>query len=764
MSDSFYSSIEPISDFIEPFKRKSKIHYGFQGYFTTQPFNVVSEYINHFSQKGDLIVDPFGGSGVTAVEALKSGRKTFISDLNPFAIFISRAKCNIVDIEKLIQLFDKIVLKSKKEFNEIEKLNEKELENLGIPYWYPQNVKLPSNADTDFLDQIFTKKQLYGHSLINDLIEKLPNSPEKDILKIIFCGALSKANKCYDLPDDGRSVNAGQFTIFSKGRYWIPKVPVDISPIEAFENRGARVIEAKKETNYYLDKQVVKNFRAEICSATDLSKFLKDKSVDYIYTDPPYGGHITYLDLSIVYNSWLQFKVSDSMREQEAIEGGELKQSRSKYFDLLGQSFEEMARILKPNRWCSLVFHHKEPSLWTNIVETAKEVGFEFRNTVVQHTKLPSWHKIDVPQSVMSCQMIINFQRKNTPKNFYVNKNLTLDQLILNVAEREIIKRTGANLEEIINALVPELFMHNIVDNSSQTKTDYIRKLLVSEFEYSSESLLYHIKHDKIRTIGSYIPMEEKIKMYLVSFLKRKGKAEIDDIISHVFPYLVNGRSPSNQEILNELEKIANLEGKYWVFKNSTFQKSINFEERTSEVHEDPEIPIISEHNQMIYMLAVLGRTYKMGIKIGNQEQRVSSLKQENTVSNFNYPGLGTKQMSYINNIDCLWVHKKTNTPLFAFEVEHSTEIDSAFERFIAILKAESDIGQQRRLILVISQKNRRKFEKKMKESSYIGSPHFLNNKIRYMFEETLSKEFNKLLKEKDFTMFMGLLSEPQLG
>jgi hypothetical protein len=43
MEKNNYSEIKPIQDFIEPFKRKSRIHYGFQGYFTTQPYNVVSE-------------------------------------------------------------------------------------------------------------------------------------------------------------------------------------------------------------------------------------------------------------------------------------------------------------------------------------------------------------------------------------------------------------------------------------------------------------------------------------------------------------------------------------------------------------------------------------------------------------------------------------------------------------------------------------------------------------------------------------------------
>lgn len=761
MASSPYSLIEPISERIEPFKRKSKIHYGFQGYFTTQPFNVVAAYIDHFSNPKDLVIDPFCGSGVTAVESLKLGRRSFVSDLNPFAVFITKAKCEYADVIKLYSMFEKIIKSVEKECLEVEGLKEDELLNLDIPYWYPKNVLLPSSADVKYLDEIFTKKQLYQLSLIKNKIDSIKDSPEKNVLNIIFCGAL-KANKCYDLPDDGRGISGGQFTIFSTGRYRIPKKMVDISAFELFSSRGLRIIDAKKETNKYITPDSVKGFNAKICSATDLRKYLKDKSVDYIYTDPPYGGHITYLDLSIVYNEWLQLSVTKEMKEQEAIEGGQLKNSRTKYFDLLRGSFEEMARVLKPERWCSLVFHHKEPSLWTNIVETAREVGFEFKNTVVQDTKLPSWHKIDVPQSVMSHQMIINFLRKDSPSFITINKDLTLDKLIYDVAEREIIKRHGATLEEIINALIPELFIYNVGHDASNTKTDYIKSILKKEFIYNTATHVYQIDYEKNKTIGSYIPMQQKIKMYLRSFMKSKGKAKFDDIIATILPKLINGRTPDKQEILNELIQLAKFDGTDWVFVEREFQQELNF---STDYDINQSIPELSEHDQIIYRLSVLGITYNLLPKVGNKEKRDNrELKEINQIENLKYPSLKPKQLSYINNIDCLWIAPDKKTPIFAFEVEHSTTIDTAFERFIHLMKVDNDISQFRRLVLVISKKNRKQFDTKIKQSSFIGSPHFINNKVRYIFEETLIDNFEMLKAEGDFIKFEGLLSSPDLG
>jgi predicted methyltransferase len=59
-------------------------------FWARKPHNVVGEYIEHYSKKGEIVLDPFVGSGVTAIEALKRGRKAIATDLDPMATFITR--------------------------------------------------------------------------------------------------------------------------------------------------------------------------------------------------------------------------------------------------------------------------------------------------------------------------------------------------------------------------------------------------------------------------------------------------------------------------------------------------------------------------------------------------------------------------------------------------------------------------------------------------------------------------------------------------
>ncbi|MFM9157228.1 MAG: DNA methyltransferase, partial [Dolichospermum sp.] len=79
---SFDYNTRPLLEEILVKKRAARRHFGVHGYFTKQAWNVVAEYIKNFSQPGDLILDPFGGSGVTAIEALMNNRKAISIDIN----------------------------------------------------------------------------------------------------------------------------------------------------------------------------------------------------------------------------------------------------------------------------------------------------------------------------------------------------------------------------------------------------------------------------------------------------------------------------------------------------------------------------------------------------------------------------------------------------------------------------------------------------------------------------------------------------------
>lgn len=163
---------EPLVKIVVPRKQASQVHARTHPYFTRRAWNVIQEYITYYSNPGDVVCDPFGGSGVTTIEALVLGRKGIYFDINPIAAFMSRVLALApIDLAVLAEEFNVIAEKCKPQINEAYST---QLFSRQLEYWYPQNIKMPLDADVDFLDQLFSQRQLFCLSLLHE-IEKVKN-------------------------------------------------------------------------------------------------------------------------------------------------------------------------------------------------------------------------------------------------------------------------------------------------------------------------------------------------------------------------------------------------------------------------------------------------------------------------------------------------------------------------------------------------------------------------------------------------------------
>src|SRR5216684_3072923 len=117
------ANIQLILSAIPAARQEDARHYGVHPYFTRRPANVVREYLERYSLVGDTVLDPFGGTGVTAIEAFLLGRNAIQNDLNPFANFIARniADTSLESLAPLKQAFEKVEKACTQDLAEIEK-------------------------------------------------------------------------------------------------------------------------------------------------------------------------------------------------------------------------------------------------------------------------------------------------------------------------------------------------------------------------------------------------------------------------------------------------------------------------------------------------------------------------------------------------------------------------------------------------------------------------------------------------------------------
>ena len=98
---------------VEPIKSgvKASPHtpvYKMHRYFARRPYNVFRHLIEHYTNEGDIILDPFCGGGVTVVEGLRLKRKVIGVDINPMATFITRMEVTPVDLDALEEAFKQV--------------------------------------------------------------------------------------------------------------------------------------------------------------------------------------------------------------------------------------------------------------------------------------------------------------------------------------------------------------------------------------------------------------------------------------------------------------------------------------------------------------------------------------------------------------------------------------------------------------------------------------------------------------------------------
>jgi len=80
--------------------------YQMHRYFARRPWNVFEHIIQHYTEAGDLILDPFCGGGVTVYEGLRLRRKVIGVDLNPLATWITKMQVAPINLKAFEIAYD----------------------------------------------------------------------------------------------------------------------------------------------------------------------------------------------------------------------------------------------------------------------------------------------------------------------------------------------------------------------------------------------------------------------------------------------------------------------------------------------------------------------------------------------------------------------------------------------------------------------------------------------------------------------------------
>ncbi len=141
---------------------------------------------------------------------------------------------------------------------------------------------------------------------------------------------------------------------------------------------------------------------------------LPDNSIDYIFTDPPFGDNFPYAELNFLVESWHGVRTD---ADPEAIVD-RTKQNRSAqkglldYKGLMQRSFVEFCRVLKPGRWMTVVFHNSKNAVWNVIQEGMLAAGFVVADVRTLDKKQGSFKQVTAAGTVKQ-DLVISAYKPN---------------------------------------------------------------------------------------------------------------------------------------------------------------------------------------------------------------------------------------------------------------------------------------------------------------------------------------------------------------
>lgn len=177
----------------------------------------------------------------------------------------------------------------------------------------------------------------------------------------------------------------GPFISNISGFLHFPSISFIRNPISALRLRIESILSSEELKNEAWGESTFVSCQ----SATDLRQ-IENNSIDYVFIDPPFGQNLMYSELNFFWECALQVRTNAS---QEAIINKTQKKDLRDYQLLMGKSFKEIYRIIKPGRWVTVEFHNSKNSVWTAIQEAMEQSGFIVADVRILDKKLGSYNQ-----------------------------------------------------------------------------------------------------------------------------------------------------------------------------------------------------------------------------------------------------------------------------------------------------------------------------------------------------------------------------------
>ena len=393
--------------------------YAFHKYWGKKPAEPMHYLIEHLCPEGGLVVDPFLGSGISALEAVQLHRRFVGVDINPAAVRLTRLLVSppsahavqeaLTHVGKLVKdtilesyttaqkrpathfvwrkgVMEKVWRTNGENRNRLELPPDKhdialaesfasyQLQRLRAPRFFTNSRINSFPAMT--LKELFTGRALRNIELLLAAIDDLPAAIQESLLLSLTAAVGQMSKMVFAITGRGKTtgvsserMEVGSWVI----GYWRPEQHFEVNVWTCFERRVQKLIKAVSES-----ESVHLTFRSGTLSEVSsgdadyailngdcLGKLLElpDNSVDLVITDPPHGDRIPYLELSEIWNVILgeeppfEAEIVVSNAKERSKKSPDYNQAMSKFLEIT-------SRKLRASGCLVLFFNARTEKSW----------------------------------------------------------------------------------------------------------------------------------------------------------------------------------------------------------------------------------------------------------------------------------------------------------------------------------------------------------------------------------------------------------------
>ena len=406
---------------------------GFHKYWGKKPTESLSYLIENCTEKGDIVLDPFLGSGLVARECLERNRQFIGIDINPFSIEHTSFLLNLPSNQEFYRALIEI------EQNVAEKINSSYKTTGGrtashylwenneiISVWIKpetgrNRIEIePSSKDTESfmsyqeyqpkyfrnltfftnsrinvkpsmsIHDVFTGRALRNIDLILESISKYPSHLKRALLLTLTSSSGQMSNMVFAIQNRNNSskkncnnIEVGSWVI----GFWLPDTHFEINVWNCFKNKANKLLKTLPARNQSI--YTISNDASSI-GAPGINAWLfnmdcriaikniPSETISFVCTDPPHSDRVPYLELSEMWNSLLGYNV-DFEREIVVSNAKERHKSKIIYNADMTEFFMETSRVLKKNGFIALYFNARDEESWQylkSIEKTSESLKF----------------------------------------------------------------------------------------------------------------------------------------------------------------------------------------------------------------------------------------------------------------------------------------------------------------------------------------------------------------------------------------------------